>query len=266
MNATKNIDTLRKNYEKYVSKDWKVGKPCDWETYQARNEEGLKRREEQNARKAMRSGKEVAPKVARMAKPKVQKHGVDYDVVCSDGVKSLIWGLLKMVKKEAGCSICGEALTKATFYVNEDGELFHSQCFYKSRNPAYEAEEAEAEAEEEDDEEEQMRKAQLEARLALQQAEAEQKEREEREREEREEREREEAKAKGIPVASAVPKKKKPTLAKKPVAGAVEPVQVKPKPMVKPKKVKAESIFAQLEAQKELFVDEEEDIFGQLDD
>jgi hypothetical protein len=226
MNATKNIDTLRKNFEKYQAKDWKVGKPCDWETYQARNEEGLKRREEQKARKAMRDGKEVAPKVARMAKPKAQKHGVDYDVVCSDGVKSLIWGLLKLVKKEAGCSICEEALTKATFYVNEDGELFHSKCYYKSRNPAYE-EDAEAGAEagaeeedEEEDEEEQMRKAQEEARIALQQAEAEEREREEREREEAEERQREEAKAKGIPVASAVPKKGKtifgkPRLAKK---------------------------------------------------
>ena len=252
MNATKNIDTLRKNFEKYLAKDWKVGKPCDWETYQARNEEGLKRREEQKARKEMRSGKEVAPKVARMAKPKVQKHGVDYDVVCSDGVKSLIWGLLKMVKKEAGCSICGEALTKATFYVNEDGELFHSQCFYKSRNPAYEAEEEEEE--EEEDEEEQMRKIQAEARVALQKAEAEERERVEREREEREEREREEAKAKGIPVASPVPKKKKLVIANKPVAGAVEPVQVKPKTVVKPKKVAP------------VVVDEEEDIFGQLDE
>jgi hypothetical protein len=254
MNATKNIDTLRKNFEKYLAKDWKVGKPCDWETYQARNEEGLKRREEQNARKEMRSGKEVAPKVARMAKPKVQKHGVDYDVVCSDGVKSLIWGLLKCVKKEVGCSICGEALTKATFYVNEDGELFHSQCFYKSRNPAYEAEEEEEE-EEEDDEEEQMRKLQVEARVALQQAEAEERERVEREREEREEREREEAKAKGIPVASAVPKKKKLVIAK-PVAGAVEAVQTKPKPMVKPKKVVPVVVDD----------DVEEDLFGQLDE
>jgi len=244
MNATKNIDTLRKNFDKYVSKDWKNGKPCDWETYQARNEEGLKRREEQNARKAMRSGKEVAPKVARMAKPKAQKYGVDYGVVCSDGVKSLIWCLLKCVKKEVGCSICEQALTKATFYVNEDGELFHSQCFYKSHNPAYEAEEEEEE--EEEDEEEQMRKAQLEARLALQQAEAEQKEQQEREREEREEREREEAKAKGIPVASAIPKKKKP------VAGAVEPTKVFDKPMLKPKKVVPVVV--------------DDDIFGQLDE
>jgi hypothetical protein len=250
MNATKNIDTLRKNFEKYLAKDWKVGKPCDWETYQERNEEGLKRREEQKARKAMRSGKEVAPKVARMAKPKVQKHGVDYDVVCSDGVKSLIWGLLKMVKKEAGCSICEEALTKATFYVNEDGELFHSQCFYKSRNPAYEAE-AEAEAEEEDeeeDEEEQMRKAQLEARLALQKAEAEERERVEREREEAEEREREKAKALGIPVASAVPRKR-PNVAKK-------PTEVFGKPMLKLKKVVPVVVDD----------DAEEDIFGQLDE
>jgi len=251
MNATKNIDTLRKNYEKYLSKDWKVGKPCDWETYQERNEEGLKRREEQKARKAMRSGKEVAPKVARMAKPKVQKHGVDYDVVCSDGVKSLIWGLLKMVKKEAGCSICEEALTKATFYVNEDGELFHSQCFYKSRNPAYEAEEEEAEEEEEEeDEEEQMRKAQAEARIALQKAEAEERERVEREREEAEEREREKAKALGIPVASAVPKKMgKPNVAKK-------PTEVFGKPMLKLKKVVPVVVDD----------DVEEDLFGQLDE